>query len=206
MKIVSIISQKGGAGKTTIAIHLAVAAELAKKQTAIIDLDPQASSTNWADSRKNDTPVVISAQSSRLGSILTTAEQAGAKLCVIDTAPHSESAALASSRVADIILIPCRPAILDIRAIGNSIDLAKISGKKAFVLLNAVPARGSLAEEAKKAIEAYDIETVDVKIGQRSDFIHALTSGRSAQEYDPSGKAAQEITQLYMWLCKKIKL
>ena len=206
MKVISIISQKGGAGKTTIALHLAVAAELDNKKTAVIDLDPQASSTNWGDSRAADKPVVVSAQASRLSNILSSAEEAGATLSIIDTAPHSESSALAAARSADIILIPCRPAILDLRAINNSIDLARIAGKKAFVLLNANPARGTLTEEAKKAIADYKIEIAPVIIGQRSSFVHSLTAGLVAQEFDPSGKASQEISQLYEWICRQIKM
>src|SRR5215212_1378238 len=115
MKTITILSQKGGAGKTTIALHLAVAAELDGQQTAIIDLDPQASATSWGDSRAAETPAVVSAQASRLTQVLEAARKAGATLAIIDTAPHSESAALAAARAADLILIPCRPAILDLR-------------------------------------------------------------------------------------------
>src|SRR4051812_9330361 len=116
MKVIALLSQKGGAGKTTLALHLAVAAEQDGHQTAIIDLDPQASAASWGDSRAAETPVVVSAQSSRLAQVLEAARNAGAALAIIDTAPHSESAALAAARAADLILIPCRPAILDLRA------------------------------------------------------------------------------------------
>src|ERR1035437_699763 len=141
MKTIAIISQKGGAGKTTLAIHLAVAAILAKKMTAIIDLDPQASATGWGDHRKSDEPAVVSAQPARLPQVLDAAREQGVALAVIDTAPHSESTALAAARLSDLILIPCRPAILDLRAIHSTIDLAKLAGKPSAVVLNAVPPR-----------------------------------------------------------------
>ncbi len=146
MRIVAVISQKGGAGKTTLAIHLAVAAQQARKTSVIVDLDPQASAASWKDLRTEETPVVVSAQAARLKQVLDAASKEGADLAIVDTAPHSESAALSAARSADLILIPCRPAILDLKAIGTTIDLVKLAGKQAFVVLNAVPPRGSLGD------------------------------------------------------------
>jgi chromosome partitioning protein len=206
MKTIAIISQKGGAGKTTLALHLAVAAERSGHTAVIIDLDPQASATSWKDSRKDETPVVVSAQSSRLTPVLAAAKEGGADICIIDTAPHSESASLAAARAADIILIPCRPAILDLRAISNTIDIGKIAGKAVAVVLNAVPPRGSLANEAAEAVKGYDVEVCPIQIPQRAAFTHSLTLGQSAQEYEPTGKGANEIQQLYMWTCEQLKM
>ncbi len=153
MKTIAIVSRKGGAGKTTLAVHLAVAASIKGKQTAIIDRDPQASAAGWGDSRASDTPAVVSAQAARLPKVLETAIIAGADLAIIDTAPHSETAALAAIRAADLILIPCRLAILDLRAISDTIDLVNLTKKTATVVLNAVPSRGALADEAIEAIK-----------------------------------------------------
>lgn len=204
MKIIAIISQKGGAGKTTLALHLAVAAEKAGQTSVIIDLDPQASATNWKDSRTDDAPVVVSAQSARLTSVLDVAKKEGAEICIIDTAPHSESAALAAARASDLILIPCRPAILDLRAISSTIELAHIASKPVVVVLNSVPSRGSLSKEAANAVKGYGVEVAPIQIGQRSAFIHSLTVGQTAQEYEPTGKGANEIQQLYTWTCKQV--
>lgn len=204
MKTIAIISQKGGAGKTTLAVHLAVAAERSGKTAVIIDLDPQASATSWKDSRQGDSPAVVSAQLARLTAVIDAAKKGGAKICIIDTAPHSESAALASARAADLILIPCRPAILDLRAISNTIDLAKIANKPVAVVLNSVPPRGSLADEAAAAVKGYGVAVTPIQIGQRAAFIHSLTIGQTAQEYEPTGKGSEEIQKLYMWTCKQV--
>jgi chromosome partitioning protein len=204
MKTIAIISQKGGAGKTTLALHLAVAAERNGQTAVIIDLDPQASATSWKDSRPGDTPAVVSVQSARLAAVLEAAKNGGARICIIDTAPHSESAALAAARAADLILIPCRPAILDLRAISSTIDLAKIAGKQVAVVLNSVPPRGSLADEAVSAVAGYGIDVAPVRIGQRAAFMYALTNGQTSQEYEPSGKGAAEVQQLYIWTCKQV--
>jgi len=206
MKTLAVISQKGGAGKTTLALHLAVAAEMAGKPTAVIDLDPQASATSWKDLRQAQTPAVVSAQAARLQQVLQTASEHGAALAIIDTAPHSESAALAAARLSDLVLIPCRPAILDLKAIGSTVDLAKLAGKESHVVLNAVPPRGTLGEEAASAIEGYSVPVAPVTICHRAAYMHSLTAGQTAQEYDPEGKAAEEIKRLYKWVCKQVDL
>lgn len=207
MKTVAIVSRKGGAGKTTLAIHLAVAAHLDGKQAALIDLDPQASATGWGDSRSAEEPTVISAQAARLPKVLDAAATSEADIAIIDTAPHSENAALAAIRAADLILIPCRPAILDLRAIGDTIDLVKLAKKTSvFIVLNAVPSRGSLADEAIQALSVYQIGIAPPRIGQRTAFVHALTSGQSAQEYEAQGKAAEEIQTLYTWTCSTVNM
>jgi chromosome partitioning protein len=206
MKTIAIISQKGGAGKTTLALHLAVAAERSGRTAVIIDLDPQASATSWKDSRADESPAVVSAQASRLAAVLDAAGKGGAQLTIIDTAPHSESSALAAARAADLILIPCRPAILDLRAISSSIELARLAGKSAAVVLNSVPPRGNLADEAAAAVAGYGVEVAPVQLGQRAAFMHALTGGQTAQEYEPKGKGASEIQQLYVWTCKQVGL
>lgn len=204
MKVIALMSQKGGAGKTTLALHLAVAAQLQHQDTAIIDLDPQASATSWGDSREADTPVVVSAQAARLPQVLDAAQAEGAQLVFIDTAPHSESAALAAARAADLVLIPCRPAILDLRAIGTTIDLAKLANTPARVVLNAVPARGNLAHDAAEAIGTYGVAIAPHHLGQRAAFQHALTLGLTAQEYEPRGKAAEEVQALHTWTQQQV--
>jgi chromosome partitioning protein len=206
MKTIAVISQKGGAGKTTLAVHLAVAATAVGQAVAVIDLDPQASATSWKDLRAEETPPVVTTPVSRLAQVLETAAEHGAILAIIDTAPHSEAAALAAARSADLILIPCRPAILDLKAIGLTVDLATLAGKPARVVFNAVPARGTLADEAATAVASYQVPIAPVRIGQRAAYVHALTRGQTAQEYEPESKAAAEIKRLYKWTCKQVGL
>jgi chromosome partitioning protein len=204
MKTIAILSQKGGAGKTTLALHLAFAAEQAGSPAAVIDLDPQASATGWRDSRAAEAPVVVSAQAARLPAVLKAARESGAAWAIIDTAPHSESAALAAAWAADFILIPCRPAILDLRAIGSTVDLARLAGKSAAVVLNATPARGSLGDDAAAVVAQYGVMLAPVRIAHRAAYVHALTAGQTALEYEPGGKAAEEIIELYKWLCSHV--
>jgi chromosome partitioning protein len=201
LDILAIISQKGGAGKTTLAVNLAVAAERADVPTVIIDLDPQASAKTWHDLRgRKDAPVVVSAQASRMQEVIEVARSNGAEFVIIDTAPHSESGALGAARAADLVLIPCRPAILDLKAIGTSGDLAALAKKEAVVVLNAVPHQGKLAEEAGEAVRGYGLSIAPIRLTQRAAYVHSLTAGQAALEFEPDGKAAQEILELYKWM------
>ncbi len=203
MKTITILSQKGGTGKTTLALHLAVSAETAGHTAAVIDLDPQSSAGGWGDSRTAEGPTVAIAHAPRLLSILEAAAANGATLALIDTAPHSQGDALGAAQAADAILIPCRPGILDLRAIGATVQIARLAGKPAAVVLNACPTQGrALADEAAEAVRGYGIEVAPVRLTQRAAFAHALAGGQTAQEYEPGGKAAEEIRQLYEWACQ----
>jgi chromosome partitioning protein len=206
MKTVAIISQKGGVGKTTVALHLAVAAERDDRTTVIVDLDPQASASTWKDLREEDTPVVQPAQVNRLGVILAEAERMGAALAIIDTSPNSESASLAAARAADLVLIPCRPHLLDLKAIGSSIELARLAKKPFVVVVNAVPPRGTLGTEAAAAIKTYGAPIAPTQLSMRAAYYHCLVNGQVAQEYEPLGKAAEESHELYLWTKKQVDL
>lgn len=199
MKTIAIISQKGGAGKTTIAIHLAVAAEQRGLHTAVFDLDPQASASSWSDKRSLPTPAVVSAQAVRLPALLEQAEMQKADLVIIDSAPNADAASLAAAKSADLILIPCRPAAFDLNAIGTTLNLAALAKKPAFVLLNAVPPQGKLAQEARDALTSGGIQVVEQVMHHLVAFSHAVNDGRTAQEYDPKCKAANEISCLMDW-------
>lgn len=197
MKTISILSQKGGAGKTTIAINLAGAAEAAGQRTVIIDLDPQASAKAWYDHMGKESPVVISAQAAVLNEVRRTAEEHGADLCIIDTAPHAETAALAAAKAADLILIPCRASYIDLKAISTTIDLVQIARRPALFVLSAIrPGDKALPNGAEKVLEQYPVPVAPVRITQRAAFVHSLTAGQTVNEFEPGGAAAHEIRDL----------
>lgn len=204
MKTIAVISQKGGSGKTTIALHLAVASALANRNTAIIDLDPQASAAKWADRRPADLPVVLSAHASRLAHEMTRVADTGGELLFLDTAPHSDSAALEAAKASDLVLIPCRPAILDMEAITNTLDLVRTTKTPVFVVLNAVAAQGQEAQEAAEAIAALNVEVSPVRLVNRVAYARALITGQTAQEFEPEGKAARDIEDLHTFICAQL--
>ena len=206
MKTIAIISQKGGAGKTTVSIHLAVAAEERGLKTAIFDLDPQASAATWADKRTKEAPAVVSAQASRLPGLLEQAAAQEADLVIIDSAPNADAASLAAARAADVILIPCRPAAFDLNAIGTTLALASVAGKPAFVLLNAVPPQGRVGDESRQALIGGGVAVAEPVLHQLVAFSHAVNDGRSAQELDAKSKAAAEISALFDWIMQQANM
>lgn len=206
MKTVAILSQKGGTGKTTLALHLAVAAERAGETAAVIDLDPQASASGWSDARKGETPAVVPVPFARLTHALEAAKAGGASIAFIDTAPHASDAALASAEIADLVLIPCRPGILDLRAIGMTARAVKLADVLAYVVLNAMPSRApNVLADARAAVEVHGLEVAPVYTQQRAAYAHALIGGQTAQEYEPSGKASEEIGRLYTWMKSELE-
>lgn len=197
MQTISLVSQKGGSGKTTLAIHLAAEGARVGIRTLLIDLDPQASAARWADRRGDREPDVTSEHPARLEAALSAATSEGYGLVLIDTAPHADQAALRAARVADLVLIPCRPSILDLDAISATMDLCQLAKKEARVVLNAAPIRSRVVDEAREAVSRLGGMVSDVVVRERVAFRHALVDGRTAQEYEPDGNASSEISALF---------
>jgi chromosome partitioning protein len=206
MKTLAIISRKGGAGKTTNALNLAVAAEAHGLPTAVFDLDPQASAALWSDHRGEHQPAVVPAQAPRLPSLLAQARQQEAALAILDTAPHADGIASEAATHADLILIPCRPSSFDLDAIGASIRLARAAERPAAVIINAAPVQGVETDEAMEAIASAGVEVCPVVLHQRKPYASRIHEGRTASEIEPKGKAAQETQALLEWVCDKLNL
>ena len=199
MLTVSLVSQKGGAGKTTIAVGLAVAHELAGGSAVVVDLDPQGSASVWSDLRGADRPVAVSAHAPRLTRVLDAARAGGAELAVIDTAPHASDAALAAARASDLTLVPCRASVADLHAIRASLDICRVAEVRACVVLNAVPVQGPLAEQARASMVEHRAAVAPMMLCQRIAHVHAFTGGKTAMELAPQSKAAVELAALYDW-------
>jgi len=204
MKVIAIISEKGGAGKTTLAVNLAVAAEAHGLATAIFDLDPRANATVWGDNRPSKIPAVVPAQAPRLAILLEQARGNDADLVIIDTAGNAESTAGQAAARADAILIPCRPFAPDLISIATSVKLAKASGKPFFVVINAAPVQGVETAEAVAAITAEGVEVSPVVLHSRKPFVSRFHEGLTALDIDPKGKAAAEMREFFLWLCDKV--
>lgn len=197
MKIFSVISQKGGSGKTTLSLNIAIAASKAGQEVILIDLDPQQSAARWARLRKLEAPVIMSGHAPNLAHLIDKARAAGANLVIIDTAPKSESASLVAAKLADLIIIPCQPSSLDLDAVADTVNIAKLAGKPATFVLNGCKAGSSLADMAAEALADYGLPIATVRIGSRVAFIKSLTAGQGVVEYEPNGPSAKEINSLY---------
>jgi chromosome partitioning protein len=199
MQIIAFLGQKGGTGKTTLATAIAVRAARDGKSVALIDLDPQGSATKWAKRRKGDNPAVAARQPFELADTLDILRQGGAEFVVIDTPGKIENAALEASRSASLALIPVRPTPLDLDAVREIKNLLAFAGDPpAYVVLNCVPPQGNKHELARQVIEQRDgLKVCPASFGQRAAFADAMITGLTAGEYEPKGKAAEEIDALY---------
>ena len=197
MKVLAILSQKGGVGKTTLATCLAVAAEQAGKVAAIIDLDPQATASFWKDVRQLDTPAVASIQPVRLPAMLKACEDAGTDLVVIDGAAVARDVAYEAARQADFILIPTKTAVFDTMSMTHTLDVVRQLDRAFAVVLTFVPPQGQETGDAIQAVAELGATVCPVTIGNRKAFFRAQAAGQAVQEFEPHGPAADEIHRLY---------
>ncbi|MEZ4711680.1 MAG: AAA family ATPase [Caldilineaceae bacterium] len=201
MKVLSIISQKGGVGKTTLATALAVAAEKDGKQVAILDLDDQASACFWSDIREAPTPAVKDVKAVRLGVYLQSIREAGCDLVIIDCPPVHKDIALDAAAPADFVLIPSKPDLFDIRSMTMTVKLLSKIAKPSAVVLTFCPPAGPEVPGARATVQDIGAALCPIEIGLRKSYARAQQTGQTAQEFEPDGKAAEEITSLYKYTC-----
>ncbi len=203
MRVVALVAQKGGTGKSTIAAHLAVCAARRGQAVALIDLDPQASISAWGKRRTAGDVEVVTARPQELPRLLDQARDQGGDLVVVDTPGQLSVTSAATIALADLVLIPCRPAINDLAA--SELTAAQVRragpGRAAFVL-NQVLSFGSRHVEAREALATW-LPVCPVELHGLVAYQDALTDGRSVEELDPRGKAAAEIVRLYEWSAKE---
>ena len=138
MRTIAVISQKGGAGKTTLALHIAVAAELAGYSTVLIDMDPQGTAEAWSEWRKEAPPTVIPAKTATLARTLERAAGHGAELAVIDTPPLAEAEARAAAKTADLVLVAVSPERLR-PALNQNHDRSELGSRRNPLLRSLMP-------------------------------------------------------------------
>ena len=206
MKTIAVISRKGGAGKTTLTINVAVASELAGEEAIILDMDPQGSARVWARIRESRAPLVVPASASDLPVSIERAREAGAGLAVIDTGAGAGSPAVAAARAADLVLVPCRPSIFDLEAATASFSIAEEAGTLAAGLVWAAPANSTLGAQAIEALRRAGIQMIGGTIGQRTAYAHAATAGKGVQEFAPQSRAAREMRHLYGLLWRAVPI
>jgi chromosome partitioning protein len=204
MKTVVFLAQKGGSGKTTLAVHIAVAAQESGERVALVDTDRQRSASTWGEVRKEDHPVVAVATPSEIPQVLEAAREDDISLLIVDTAPHAAPDATRVVSHADFILIPCRPTAFDLAAVSSSANIVQAARTPAAFILNACPARAPEVEEAREALGTYGLPIVPVTVGERRAFSRAVASGRAVTEFEARSKAANEIRSLWKWLKKRL--
>ena len=204
MKTIVLASQKGGAGKTTLAAHLAVVAEQEGAGPAVlIDTDPQGSLSAWWNAREADAPALASTSLADLPAKLQALASAGFKLAVIDTPPAITAAIRDVVRLADLVLIPTRPSPHDLRAVGSTVDIAQETGRPfAFAVTQAKPT-ARLTVQAVAALSVHGAVAPSI-VHDRVDYAASMVAGRTVRETDPRGRSAEEMKQLLSFVLERM--
>lgn len=201
MKTIVLASQKGGAGKTTLAAHLAVMAGRAGDGSCVlIDTDPQGSLAAWWNGRQEETPAFAPTTLKELSDKLAALAKAKFKFAIIDTPPAITEAIRAVVSLADFVLIPTRPSPHDLRAVGSTVELATGSGRSFAFALTQAKANSKLTVQAMGALSEHGVVASAI-IHDRVDFASSMIDGRTVMEIDPRGRSASEIAELWKF-CK----
>lgn len=198
-KIITIAQQKGGAGKTTLIVHLATFWTAQGRKVAVVDIDPQASVSQWAKLRQARqglaAPLVTSVTGWRTaGEVERLARTYD--LVLIDSPPHAATEARIAIRAAQRVLVPLQPSVLDLWATKATLDLAAEEKRPAQLVLNRVPSRGKAAQEVVEEAARQGLPLAPHRIGNRTALAASLAAGLGIAEFEPNGAAAQEIAAL----------
>ena len=210
MRTIAIASAKGGVGKTTLAVHLAVAAVQQGRDVVLVDADPQLSAVRWSERRSSSEPVVLGRAVSQIEAEMERIAGFGADVAIVDTPPRAwvgaDNAALVAAKLADVVLVPCRPSILDIESTAVSVQrLQAATAAQVVVVLNGCAHRGREADEAAEALGGLGAQVCPARIGQRVAFARSLLDGRAAQEVEPGGKAADDVLRVHTFCLRTMK-
>ena len=199
MKTISFISHKGGTGKSTLAIHLAVAAHSAGLEVLLVDLDHHSASVaEWASVRTDNQPLAVTAEFSDVQALHQQATDEGFDLLILDCPPYISTETQQISKVADITLLPVAPRFTEISTLPRDLGLVH---KPFFVVLNScTPGDDSGVEEVREMLEENAIPVSPVHITRLEAFTTALDYGQGVTEYQNDGVATQQVKALLDWL------
>lgn len=203
MYIVAVVAEKGGVGKTTLALDLAVTATSKGHSVAVLDVDQQATASKWTDRRTEERPWVVPTHAARIAAGIEQAKAQGVDFIVIDTPPHSSTEAAEAARWADVVLAPVEPHIFAMETMEKLSDLIRIAGETPFfAVVNKAPVQGSEGEGAVAFLKEHGFTVAPVIVRLRAAHRHAGNLGKVASEYKKNGKAADETLQLYAYTVK----
>lgn len=200
MHVIVLASQKGGAGKTTLAAHIAVAAEAAGDGPAVlIDADPQGSLSAWWNVREAQAPALAPATIAELPEKLTALAAAGYAVAVVDTPPAITEAIAAVVRSADLVLIPTRPSPHDLRAVGSTVELVRAAGKPFIFAVTQAKPNARLTVQAVAALSEHGVVAPAI-VHDRVDYAGSMIDGRTVQEIDQKGRSAAEMAEIWRFV------
>jgi chromosome partitioning protein len=202
MRRLVLLSRKGGTGKTTLSVNLAVAAMAAGLKVAMADLDPQSSACRWSDVRANPEPSVKAVNGGTLFPYANMVERLGADLLVIDTPAGDSAATQAAISIADLCVLISRPSYFDLEALAWAAEAVKARGKPGLIVLNQAPSRRGGIEppiilRSAEAARKLGLPLASVGLRARVAFQDSLWRGQGVLEFDPRSAAAEEVRRLW---------
>lgn len=202
MIVVSFVTQKGGSGKTTLAINCAVAAQQKRARVLIMDMDAQATAEDWFQAREAETPHLVRVLPGELDKAIAAARSSKFDVVLIDTPGRDAPGVAAAMAASDVCVIPCRPSPADMKATPPTVEAIKRLGKAAAFVLTQTPVRSYRIREAEQGLALFGL-VAPVPIVLRNVYQDAMGAGLGVLEYEPDGKAAEEIRALWEWIIKK---
>jgi chromosome partitioning protein len=204
MHVIVLASHKGGSGKTTLAGHLAVAAqEAGVGPVVLIDTDPQGSLTDWWNTRKIVTPLFARANAGKLAAGIERIRGLGVRTLFIDTPPAMSGAIEDIVGIADLVLIPARPSPHDLRAVGTTVELAARLEKPVVFIINGATPRARITAEAALALSQHGT-LAPVVVHHRTGFAASMIDGRTVMEIAGDPRSAEEIRQLWDYVGRRL--
>lgn len=203
MRVLAVVSRKGGGGKSSLSRAIAVEALLHGKTSAIIDTDEQETCALWAKRRPHPSPPVLSIAGSSIERHLETLRKANADLAVIDTPPNVAPVINIALRGADAALIVSGVYGEDLEQVSALTAIIKRLNKPAAILLNRVPQGASALREARNALAVFRLPICPIPIIQRVAHPYASVEGLTASESGDDAKAAKELADMYDWLSRE---
>lgn len=205
MKTLTLVTQKGGSGKSSLAASLAVAAGEAGERVFLLDLDRQGTLAKWIERRPTDTPGFDRVDASgKLDAALATLASQKFTLAIMDTAGTDSPLVTAAIRAADLCLIPTRPTPADLEATQPTLTAIQSTRRAFAFVLNQTPTRSGRLNEAAAGLKMLGV-LAEPPIAQRNDHQDAIGSGQGVTEFNPNGKAAEEIRALWRWIKNRMK-
>ena len=209
-KVITICQQKGGTGKTTLAVHLALAfAKLHNLKIAIIDTDPQGSLGKWfvvrSEKKVSNENLTFKTASLWGAQYESKALKKDHDIVIIDTPPKIESDARPSIEAADLVLIPMTPSHVDFWATEAIIDIAKKAEKKIFIQINRANERSKLVKKTHEYINSINVKSTNTLIGHRQIYASSMGEGKTAIEKQKKSNAVEEIKKLSEQILLELK-
>jgi chromosome partitioning protein len=205
MRVIALVSQKGGTGKTTLSGHLAVQAGTAGAgPVALVDTDPQGSLTDWWNARKAEMPAFVHTSIQTLEPDLEVLEREGIELVIIDTPPALTSPIIAVVRVADLVLIPVRPSPHDISAAGMTVELVEMLGKPLVFVVNCASPHARISSDAAIVLSQHGTVASPI-VHQRTDFASSMIDGRTVMEIKRASRSVREIRGLWDYVGRRLE-